>query len=420
MKEVILLAGGLGTRLQGVNPHLPKSLAPVAGKAFLSIVIDALFEHNIDRIILSLSYKAQDIIHFIADHYPGDSRIQCVVEPKALGTGGAIKFASQFLSADRFFALNSDTFFDIDLEGMKSFAVSRNADLVLAAKRMLKPHRYGTIDIGDNDQIQKFNEKKELDYGWINGGVYWMKKSVLNDFVIGDVFSFEKEILEKKGGNTGLYAYKSDEAFIDIGIPEDYFRAQNWFSSERLQQLRNQKSNRVLFLDRDGVINVLLPGDYVKNWDEFVFKKDVFEGLRSVNDFFGKMIIITNQQGIAKGKYTHGDLEQIHLQMKNELSRQGIEIDGVYFCPHLESENCNCRKPKPGMFFYAKQDFPNIDLEQSFFVGDQATDVLAAKAAGIQSIALLDRAPTDEMKLAMPGATIFSLLELKYLILEKG
>ncbi|MBK8154365.1 MAG: hypothetical protein IPK61_15930 [Saprospiraceae bacterium] len=101
---------------------------------------------------------------------------------------------------------------------------------------------------------------------------------MLNDFVIGDVFSFEKEILEKKGGNTGLYAYKSDEAFIDIGIPEDYFRAQNWFSSERLRQLRNQKSNRVLFLDRDGVINVLLPGDYVKNWDEFVFKKMYLKG----------------------------------------------------------------------------------------------------------------------------------------------
>ena len=155
-----------------------------------------LIGHNIDRIILS-SYKAQDIIHFIADHYPRDSRIQCVLNSKALGTGGGDQMASHFVCWS-FFALNSDTFFfDIDFEGMKSFAVSRNADLVLAAKRMLKLHRYGTIDIGDKWPNPKFKWKKELDYGWINGCLLDEKISV-EWFCDRDVFFWKENFRKPK------------------------------------------------------------------------------------------------------------------------------------------------------------------------------------------------------------------------------
>jgi len=131
-----------------------------------------------------------------------------------------------------------------------------------------------------------------------------------------------------------------------------------------------------LFLDRDGVINKKLEGDYVRNWEQFEFLPGVIEALKKLRKIFGKIIIVTNQRGIGRGLMTENDLKDIHNNMLKELLKHGIRIDGIYYCPHdYEKEECNCRKPKVGMALQAKKDFSDIDFGKSIMVGDSEVDI---------------------------------------------
>lgn len=154
-----------------------------------------------------------------------------------------------------------------------------------------------------------------------------------------------------------------------------------------------KRKYRCVFLDRDGVINKKAPeGDYIKNWGEFKFLPNVKETIKRLNKAGFLVIIITNQQGIAKGLMAEEDLKDIHTQMSKELKKSGAKIDGIYYCPHGEKDNCICRKPKPGMFLNAIKDFKSrgieIDLEKSYMMGDSEKDIIAGKIMGLKTIKL--------------------------------
>jgi D-glycero-D-manno-heptose 1,7-bisphosphate phosphatase len=141
-----------------------------------------------------------------------------------------------------------------------------------------------------------------------------------------------------------------------------------------------------LFLDRDGVINKKLEQRYVTNFDEFVFIKNSDIAIRKLHKIFKRILIVTNQQGIGKGIMTEDDLNLLHLQMQKKLSVDFDLIDKIYFCPCLEVDNCNCRKPKTGMLENAKLDFPDMKIEDSFLVGDSDSDIIAGKNFGLSTI----------------------------------
>ena len=141
-----------------------------------------------------------------------------------------------------------------------------------------------------------------------------------------------------------------------------------------------------LFLDRDGVINKKLEQRYVTNFDEFVFVKNSDIAIRKLYKIFKRILIVTNQQGIGKGIMTEDDLNLLHLQMQRKLSVDFDLIDKIYFCPCLELDNCNCRKPKTGMLENAKLDFPDMKIEDSFLVGDSDSDIIAGKKFGLSTI----------------------------------
>ena len=141
-----------------------------------------------------------------------------------------------------------------------------------------------------------------------------------------------------------------------------------------------------LFLDRDGVINKKLEQRYVTNFDEFVFVKNSDIAIRKLHKLFKRILVVTNQQGIGKGIMTEDDLNLLHLQMQRKLSVDFDLIDKIYFCPCLELDNCNCRKPKTGMLENAKLDFPDMKIEDSFLVGDSDSDIIAGKKFGLSTI----------------------------------
>jgi histidinol-phosphate phosphatase family protein len=141
-----------------------------------------------------------------------------------------------------------------------------------------------------------------------------------------------------------------------------------------------------LFLDRDGVINRLRENDYVKSWSEFEFLPGVLESIAGLSQLFGRIIVVTNQQGIGKGLYTVNDLEQIHQKMISEINAFDGRIDKVYFAPALDKEDSPLRKPKTGMAELAVSDFPEINLSQSIIVGDSITDMDFGKRTGMKTV----------------------------------
>ena len=141
-----------------------------------------------------------------------------------------------------------------------------------------------------------------------------------------------------------------------------------------------------LFLDRDGVINVKLEGRYVQNFSEFEFISGSLSAISKLSQLFCRIIIITNQQGIGKGIMTQSDLNTLHFKMQHKIEYYGGRIDKIYYCPHLESENCLCRKPRPGMIKNAIIDFPEIKIDHSYLVGDSDSDIEAGRIMQLKTI----------------------------------
>lgn len=145
---------------------------------------------------------------------------------------------------------------------------------------------------------------------------------------------------------------------------------------------------KAIFIDRDGVINKKMPdGDYVKSWEEFEFIPGTIEALRRLAEAGYALFVVTNQRGIARGLMTHAHLERIHANMRTELARHGVYLAGIYYCPHDYDDNCDCRKPKPGLLLRAAKE-NNLNLSDAILIGDSEKDIQAGSAAGCKTILL--------------------------------
>ncbi|MDD2594197.1 MAG: HAD-IIIA family hydrolase [Bacteroidales bacterium] len=381
MMECVILAGGMGTRLRSVVADVPKCMATVAGKPFLEYIISSLENAGFDHIVLSLGYKHEYIEQWL-ENLNTTAKISFVVEDTPLGTGGAVRYALTKAEGENVFVLNGDTFFQVNYKEMLSCHLSSGAEATLALKKMYNFSRYGAVETdgkSPSTAINSFREKQYCDKGYINGGVYIIGKSHLDKFP--EVFSLEKEYFEAivTRQDSPVRGYISDGYFIDIGIPEDFAKAQDDFKYGRY------KPFDTLFLDRDGVINVLREGDYVKNVGEFQFIDGAVEALKMLSGLFSKIIIITNQRGVGKGLMTLRDLEDVHNYMIGEITKAGGRIDRVYVCTDLDEESPN-RKPNIGMALQARKDYPDIDLDKSIFAGDSDSDMQFAQNAGIPAV----------------------------------
>ncbi len=221
--EAIILAGGFGTRLQSVVNDVPKPMAPVRGKPFLYYLLRYLLKQKITHIVLSVGYKYQTILDYFGDEFHGMT-IDYVVEEEPLGTGGGISEAMKYISGDEAFVLNGDTFFDVDLADFLDFYKQSDAIMTMALKNMKNFDRYGIVKVVDG-RVRAFLEKAPKREGAINGGVYILSRDIFKEYTLPAVFSFEN-FLETNLDSLQLYAKTYDAYFIDIGIPEDYDKAQ--------------------------------------------------------------------------------------------------------------------------------------------------------------------------------------------------
>lgn len=228
-KEAIVLAGGLGTRMQGVLHDVPKCMALVKGVPFLTYVLLYLEKQSISKVILSVGYLKDQIINNYGSNFKS-MVIEYAVETEPLGTGGAVKNAFDLCSLDECFVINGDTYFVPDLVEMENLHQHMNSTVTIATKHVDNSGRYGLVLTDQNGRITEFREKDPVSgNGWINGGIYLINKHSLAGKPMK--FSLEKDFLAISCAAIPMFSYQTEAFFLDMGIPEDYTRAQTLLPS---------------------------------------------------------------------------------------------------------------------------------------------------------------------------------------------
>lgn len=380
---------------------VPKPMAPVYGRPFLCYMLDRLYDAGVTHVVLATGHLHEVIDRYFAHGYRG-MRITCSVEDTPLFTGGAIVKAAQYVEAEDFIVLNGDTLFDIDLAQLCDYHVAHQARLTIALREVADTSRYGAVRC-EEGRIMAFEEKNESHGGGaINGGIYCINRKWLMGLGLPEKFSFEKELIQPMAGEDGFYGVTSDGYFIDIGIPEDYYRAQREF-------VELFPKDEFLFLDRDGVLNRHILGDYVRSWDMWEWIEGVLPKMSELAQRYKRIFIVSNQQGVGKGRMTQADLDDIHRRMMADITAAGGRIDGIYTCTELESSHSVMRKPEIGMALQAKRDFPEVDFSRAVMVGDNVTDMYFARNAQMRAVYITKNNPVPESVRDITDLTIESL-----------
>ena len=224
VEEAIILAGGLGTRLRSIVSDVPKPLAPVAGRPFLAWMLDGLVTQGIRRTILATGFRGEDVAAFCGDQWQGMQLVYSQ-EPTPLGTGGAIALAFSRVKGDASVVLNGDTWLAFDLADFDQAWQTSNTRLGIALAEVADVSRYGSVDV-THERVTGLVEKGHAGAGYINAGVYGIRRTLLDDFPACVNFSFESEVLANTVKHEAVFGYMRTRDFIDIGVPLDYERAQ--------------------------------------------------------------------------------------------------------------------------------------------------------------------------------------------------
>ena len=231
------------------------------------------------------------------------------------------------------------------------------------------------LAVGKNGYVLMYdNTRQDERLNGVDIGFFILNKKVL-DTMPGHNFSFEKETLPALIEQGQLAGFQTDHPYYPITSLAWLKRSEKFLMPKK-----------AVFLDRDGVINKQMPPhDYVKKWEEFEFLPDAVPALQLLKDNGYSLFVVTNQRGIVRGLMRETDLKNIHKRMANELKENGVELSGIYYCPHDTNENCECRKPKPGMLLAAAREH-YLDLTQTYFIGDSESDRSAGEAVGSKTI----------------------------------
>ncbi len=375
-KQAVILAGGRGTRLGPLTRQIPKPLLPIGGRPFLDHLVWNLSRHGIDDIILSCGYLGEQIADHFRGRGEGKVRIRSFIESTPLGTGGALRFLAPEL-ADHFFLLNGDSLFDINyLDLPLPSGISADALATLALHPVSDASRYGRVET-NGARIVRFLEKDAHPHpGLIHAGLCWLDRPLV-DRIPDGFSSLERDLFPLLATEGRLFGKQYGGYFIDIGIPDDYHRAD--------RALLSWHRRPALFFDRDGVINV--DHGYIHTPDQFEWISGAIQAIRWCNEHGHLVIIVTNQSGIARGLYDDAQFWALTAWMADELATRGAHMDAVYYCPHHPSagmapQSCRCRKPHPGLLEQAMSEW-DVDRGRSLLIGDKASDLEAAQRAGI-------------------------------------
>lgn len=375
VKQAVILAGGVGSRMRPLTYKIPKPMIRLNNKPFLEYSVDLLKENGIEEVILLLGYLPEKIKEHFGDGSNLGINIKYSIGDVSFETGKRIKNAEELLD-DNFLLMYCDNYWPLNLKKLVEYHDNHHNVLATVTTYTNKDNfTKNNMKVDDKGYVTLYDKsRKEKNLSGVDIGFFIINKKVLK--LMPDTnFSFEREILPKLIEKKQLAGYLTEHGYYSIGNPERLPITEKFLQPKK-----------VIFLDRDGVINKKAQkADYIKRWDEFEFLLGSAEAITLLTKNGYDIYIISNQAGIARGMMTENDLKEIHEKMKNELKKHGARISDIYYCPHGWNDGCECRKPKPGLFFRAAGEH-HIDLTKTIFIGDDERDLQAGDAAGCKTI----------------------------------
>jgi len=369
MKQAVILAGGKGERLKPITNDIPKPMAELNGKPFLEYLISFLKKNNIEELVLLLGYKHEKIEDYFGDGLEFGVNIKYSIGNVENDTGKRLKDAYDLLD-NEFLLMYCDNYCPIDIDKLYEFHKSQGRLATIVAYENSENITKNNIYVAKEGYVVKYDYKRQSNN--LNGvdiGFFILNKKVVEDMPIDNI-SFQKHTIpiliekEELSGHLTKHKYYSISDVDRLRITERY--------------LRDQK---VILLDRDGVINKIPKyGDYITDPSEIIYLPDVKDTIDKLHNMGFSIYVMTNQAGIGLEHIdmTIDQLEAVHEKIYKDFDGK---INQIYYCPHHWDDNCDCRKPKPGMLFQAAREH-NIDLTRTIYVGDTLRDKKTALRAG--------------------------------------
>ena len=398
--KTIIMAGGRGTRIAELFPDIPKPLIPVDGIPILEREIRSLAAQGFDDIILTVGYLADKIISYFGDGSKLGVKIDYFVEKTPLGNAGALLRLQDKIGSEPFLLLNADAAFDVDFRRMVEYHKQKGALVTLFTHPNSHPYDSGLIIADKEGRVEQWLSKEDERPQWydnrVNAGLHIIDPKVLEQAAktvdLTKKVDLDRQLLKPLCGTGKVFCYDSPEYVKDMGTPDRFHQVENDYKAGIVVAKNLHNKQRAIFLDRDGTINKYV--GFLRNIEDFELIDGVAEAIKLINQSGYLAIVVTNQPVIARGEVTWEELNEIHRKMATLLGKEGAYIDGIYICPHhpdkgFEGErpeykiDCDCRKPKPGLLLKAAENF-NIDLSQSYMIGDSDRDVEAGRNAQVR------------------------------------
>ena len=423
--KVVIMAGGKGTRIASVRSDVPKPMINICGKPILEHQIDNLKACGLTDIILVIGYLGDKIKEYFGDGSKFGVNIEYFVEDHPLGTAGAL-FKMPQLTED-FLLLCGDVIIDVDFNRFIAFHKEHQAwaslvvhpnghpyDSSLLVTEIDAPKTVGGMPEDTHRVIRWMAKEDERTYykNRVNAGIELISpellKETMKNFVprhseTPDKIDLDRDVLKPNIPSGKIFAYDTPEYIKDMGTPDRFYETEKDIESGKVHARNLKNKQKAIFLDRDGTINKMV--GFVTKPEQFELIEGAAEAIKTINKSGYLAIVVTNQPVIARGDCTFEELQTIHDKMETELGKVGAFVDAIYVCPHhtdkgFEGErpeykcNCDCRKPKPGLLLQAAKDF-NIDLSESYMIGDSHRDVEAGDNAGVKKSIKVEENKTD-------------------------
>ena len=399
MRQAVILAGGKGTRLRERLNGRPKTLVDFNGAPLLRRQIGALRASGISDIIILVNQAADQIEAFCADLAFADLRITLLNDGEPRGTAGALLYALNHL-AERFLVIYGDTVFDIDLNRFWRAHATARPDATLFLHPNDHPFDSDLIEIDEDGCITAFHTPPHDAGAFLpnlaNAAMYMLEREAIvfwrDERPPTDIARDLCPAMLRRGAR--MRGYVSVEYIKDIGTPKRLDKANDDLRSGVIERARRGRPKKAIFLDRDGTINELR--GYIKHAEDFVLIDGVADAIKQLNDAEYRVVVVTNQPVIGRGETTFAEMRRIHNKMDTLLGQSGAFVDRLYLCPHHPDKGfasevvalkmaCNCRKPGTALVEKARDDL-NIDVSQSWVIGDTTSDMLTARRAGLKSM----------------------------------
>lgn len=395
--KTVIMAGGKGTRISSIASDIPKPMIRINDKPVLQLEIESLKKQGFEDFIITISHLGHVITDFFDDGSKFGVKIDYFNEEKPLGNAGALYQLKDKLTED-FLLINGDVLFEFDAKRFVKYHKDKGGLATLFTHPNSHPYDSGLILADETNLVYQWLNKEDerpLYYkNRVNAGIHVLSPEVLKERPDKEKIDLDRDVLKPLCSKGCMYAYDSTEYVKDMGTPERYAQVCEDLLSGKVARRSLSNRQKAIFLDRDGTINKYV--GFLRNIDQFDLTDTSAEAIKMINNSEYLTIVVTNQPVIARGEVSFEQLDEIHKKMETLLGKQGAYIDGLYFCPHhphsgFEGEvkelkiDCDCRKPKPGMLLQAAEDF-NINLGESFMIGDSDIDMAAGSAAGCKCI----------------------------------